>query len=155
MLYGLFQKFIRFDDLFRDTLWSEIDLQASSGEVNVMLCMCVLCVTLSLYWGKCLPVLHVTGRFILGQVLSCVFCLTGRVIYILGWMSTLSCGFCLTGRVILVHVSTISCLLFDRSSHTGMSVYLKLCVLFDRSSHTGMSAWLCLVNLKTGTPTTT
>ena len=34
MLYGLFQKFIRFDDQFRDTLWSEIDLQSSNREVS-------------------------------------------------------------------------------------------------------------------------
>ena len=32
-LYGLFQKFIRFDNRFRDTLWADIDLDASYREV--------------------------------------------------------------------------------------------------------------------------
>ena len=34
MLYGLFQKFIRFDDVFRDTLWADVDLDSSNREVN-------------------------------------------------------------------------------------------------------------------------
>ena len=33
-LYGLFQKFIRFDTRFRDTLWAEVDLESSSREVS-------------------------------------------------------------------------------------------------------------------------
>ena len=33
-LYGLFQKFIRFDDRFRETLWADIDLEASFREVK-------------------------------------------------------------------------------------------------------------------------
>ena len=33
-LYGLFQKFIRFDDRFRETLWADIDLEASFREVT-------------------------------------------------------------------------------------------------------------------------
>ncbi|KAJ8314952.1 hypothetical protein KUTeg_007102 [Tegillarca granosa] len=40
-LYGLFQKFIRFDNRFRDTLWSEVDLDASYTEVET-------------YWDECL-----------------------------------------------------------------------------------------------------
>ncbi|XP_060567478.1 dynein axonemal heavy chain 5-like [Ruditapes philippinarum] len=32
-LYGLFQKFIRFDTRFRDTLWAEVDLDASYKEI--------------------------------------------------------------------------------------------------------------------------
>lgn len=32
-LYGLFQKFIRFDKRFRDTLWAEVDLDSTSREV--------------------------------------------------------------------------------------------------------------------------
>lgn len=34
-LYGLFQKFIRFDNRFRDTLWSEVDLDGSYTEVCI------------------------------------------------------------------------------------------------------------------------
>ena len=33
MLYGLFQKFIRFDEVFRDTLWADVDLESSHREV--------------------------------------------------------------------------------------------------------------------------
>jgi len=33
-LYGLFQKFIRFDTRFRDTLWAEVDLELSYKEVK-------------------------------------------------------------------------------------------------------------------------
>lgn len=40
-LYGLFQKFIRFDTRFRDTLWAEVDLEGSSHEVES-------------YWDECL-----------------------------------------------------------------------------------------------------
>ncbi|XP_067674368.1 uncharacterized protein [Haliotis asinina] len=40
-LYGLFQKFIRFDNKFQDTLWAEADLEAASHEVE-------------LYWDECL-----------------------------------------------------------------------------------------------------
>ncbi|XP_035829673.1 dynein heavy chain 5, axonemal isoform X2 [Aplysia californica] len=40
-LYGLFQKFIRFDNKFRDTLWAEVDLEGSSAEVEG-------------YWDECL-----------------------------------------------------------------------------------------------------
>ncbi|XP_070190368.1 uncharacterized protein [Littorina saxatilis] len=40
-LYGLFQKFIRFDNRFRDTLWAEVDLESSSREVES-------------YWDECL-----------------------------------------------------------------------------------------------------
>ncbi|XP_059166583.1 dynein axonemal heavy chain 8-like [Physella acuta] len=40
-LYGLFQKFIKFDNKFRDTLWAEVDLEASSSEVEG-------------YWDECL-----------------------------------------------------------------------------------------------------
>ncbi|XP_025098007.1 LOW QUALITY PROTEIN: dynein gamma chain, flagellar outer arm-like [Pomacea canaliculata] len=40
-LYGLFQKFIRFDSRFRDTLWAEVDLGGSSSEVES-------------YWDECL-----------------------------------------------------------------------------------------------------
>ncbi|XP_053397319.1 dynein axonemal heavy chain 5-like isoform X6 [Mercenaria mercenaria] len=40
-LYGLFQKFIRFDTRFRDTLWAEVDLDASYKEVES-------------YWDECL-----------------------------------------------------------------------------------------------------
>ncbi|CAL1527205.1 unnamed protein product [Lymnaea stagnalis] len=40
-LYGLFQKFIRFDNKFRDTLWAEVDLEGSSTEVEG-------------YWDECL-----------------------------------------------------------------------------------------------------
>ncbi|XP_076466964.1 uncharacterized protein LOC143298129 [Babylonia areolata] len=40
-LYGLFQKFIRFDTRFRDTLWAEVDLESSSREVES-------------YWDECL-----------------------------------------------------------------------------------------------------
>jgi len=32
-LYGLFQKFIRFDKRFRDTLWAEVDLDNTNKEV--------------------------------------------------------------------------------------------------------------------------
>ncbi|CAH1799095.1 unnamed protein product [Owenia fusiformis] len=41
LLYGLFQKFIRFDSLFRDTLWAEVDLEAATKEVES-------------YWDECL-----------------------------------------------------------------------------------------------------
>ena len=34
MLYGLFQKFITFDDIFRGTLWAEVDLEAATREVG-------------------------------------------------------------------------------------------------------------------------
>ncbi|XP_052807484.1 dynein axonemal heavy chain 5-like isoform X7 [Mya arenaria] len=40
-LYGLFQKFIRFDTRFCDTLWAEVDLDASYKEVES-------------YWDECL-----------------------------------------------------------------------------------------------------
>ncbi|XP_055954878.1 dynein axonemal heavy chain 8 [Patella vulgata] len=40
-LYGLFQKFIRFDNRFRDTLWADVDLEAASMEVET-------------YWDECL-----------------------------------------------------------------------------------------------------
>ncbi|KAL4232681.1 hypothetical protein ACF0H5_007369 [Mactra antiquata] len=40
-LYGLFQKFIRFDTRFRETLWAEVDLDASYKEVES-------------YWDECL-----------------------------------------------------------------------------------------------------
>ncbi|KAL5009692.1 hypothetical protein ScPMuIL_011997 [Solemya velum] len=40
-LYGLFQKFIRFDNRFRDTLWAEVDLDTSFREVEA-------------YWDECL-----------------------------------------------------------------------------------------------------
>ena len=33
-LYGLFQKFLRFDGRFKDTLWAEVDLEASAREVS-------------------------------------------------------------------------------------------------------------------------
>jgi dynein heavy chain len=33
LLYGLFQKFIRFDEKFRETLWAEVELQAATHEV--------------------------------------------------------------------------------------------------------------------------
>jgi hypothetical protein len=35
-LYGLFQKFLRFDDRFRDTLWAEVDLDSATREVSGM-----------------------------------------------------------------------------------------------------------------------
>lgn len=35
MLYGLFQKFIKYDDVFRDTLWAEVDLGGANREVYV------------------------------------------------------------------------------------------------------------------------
>ena len=38
-LYGLFQKFIRFDNRFRDTLWADVDLDASFREVKNWLCL--------------------------------------------------------------------------------------------------------------------
>lgn len=34
-LYGLFQKFIRFDTRFRDTLWADVDLDAAFIEVYI------------------------------------------------------------------------------------------------------------------------
>ncbi|XP_074662754.1 uncharacterized protein LOC141915202 [Tubulanus polymorphus] len=40
-LYGLFQKFIRFDNNFRDTLWSDVDLRNATEEVEG-------------YWDECL-----------------------------------------------------------------------------------------------------
>ncbi|XP_055889445.1 dynein axonemal heavy chain 8-like isoform X4 [Biomphalaria glabrata] len=40
-LYGLFQKFIRFDNKFRETLWADVDLEGSSVEVEG-------------YWDECL-----------------------------------------------------------------------------------------------------
>ncbi|XP_041355189.1 dynein gamma chain, flagellar outer arm-like isoform X3 [Gigantopelta aegis] len=40
-LYGLFQKFIKFDTKFRDTLWAEADLEGASEEVEM-------------YWDECL-----------------------------------------------------------------------------------------------------
>ena len=46
-LYGLFQKFIRFDNRFRDTLWADVDLDASFREVKnwlsiyILGCLCV------------------------------------------------------------------------------------------------------------------
>ncbi|XP_052708586.1 uncharacterized protein LOC128183562 isoform X10 [Crassostrea angulata] len=40
-LYGLFQKFIRFDTRFRDTLWADVDLDAAFVEVEG-------------YWDECL-----------------------------------------------------------------------------------------------------
>lgn len=36
-LYGLFQKFIRFDKRFRDTLWAEVDLDNTNKEVTILL----------------------------------------------------------------------------------------------------------------------
>ena len=33
MLYGLFQKFLHFDEQFRDCLWSEVDLASYTSEV--------------------------------------------------------------------------------------------------------------------------
>ena len=75
MLYGLFQKFIRFDDNFRDTLWSEVDLDASTREVgltsilltkNVLIsaylyflveCLfwsIICCLQVESYWDECL-----------------------------------------------------------------------------------------------------
>ncbi len=35
MLYGLFQKFIRFDEVFKDTLWADVDLEACNREVSL------------------------------------------------------------------------------------------------------------------------
>ncbi|XP_052089132.1 uncharacterized protein LOC127725852 isoform X10 [Mytilus californianus] len=40
-LYGLFQKFIRFDNRFKDTLWADVDLEAAHIEVEG-------------YWDECL-----------------------------------------------------------------------------------------------------
>ncbi|ESO89151.1 hypothetical protein LOTGIDRAFT_229063 [Lottia gigantea] len=40
-LYGLFQKFIKFDNKFRDTLWADVDLEAASMETET-------------YWDECL-----------------------------------------------------------------------------------------------------
>ena len=34
MLYGLFQKFLRFNDRFRESLWAEVDLEAATKEVR-------------------------------------------------------------------------------------------------------------------------
>ena len=39
MLYGLFQKFLRFDERFKDTLWAEVDLEAATREVRVFVCI--------------------------------------------------------------------------------------------------------------------
>lgn len=41
MLYGLFQKFIRFDEEFRDTLWADVDLKGAYARVEE-------------YWDECL-----------------------------------------------------------------------------------------------------
>lgn len=34
LLYGLFQKFLRFNDRFRESLWAEVDLDAETKEVS-------------------------------------------------------------------------------------------------------------------------
>ena len=34
LLYGLFQKFLRFNERFRDTLWAEVDLESETKEVG-------------------------------------------------------------------------------------------------------------------------
>lgn len=35
-LYGLFQKFIRFDNRFRETLWADVDLETAHVEVIII-----------------------------------------------------------------------------------------------------------------------
>ena len=34
LLYGLYQKFIKFDQYFRDTLWADVDLESAAREVS-------------------------------------------------------------------------------------------------------------------------
>lgn len=73
MMYGLFQKFIRFDERFRDTLWSEVDLEAAFSEVNAIYKMNIM-IMMSIAFQDC----HMS--YPLEQIMSVIKVITTNLV---------------------------------------------------------------------------